>query len=165
MQSGFIGGIISFMLLLSYGAYTPTPALQAVTAHPPTAHLAFNTHTSADLGQFAGTWRSHSAVLTIAPDGSASFEGRAYRWCGSGVPQPCDTIDAQGLIHNGDHEQIQLSRVNGSIAYGTITTSSFHPAGMAVSVTLQPNDTLLYANNTPISLLCGPHAPVGTCGA
>ncbi len=165
MQSGFIGGIISFMLLLSYGAFAPTPALQAATAHPTTAHLAFNTHASADLGQLAGTWRSHGAVLSIAPDGSANFEGRAFRWCGSSEPQPCDTIDAQGLIHDGDHEQIQFSRVSGSIAYGTITTSSFHPAGMAVSVTLQPSDTLLYAGNTPISLLCGPHAPVGTCGA
>lgn len=118
-----------------------------------------------DFSRFAGVWVAHGASLSLAKDGTATFEGRTYNWCGSGVAQPCDSIDANSMIHSGHHEQIHFSRIAGPIAYGTIIASNFHPLGLAVTIELQPDDTLLYASNTVIALLCGPNAPVGTCGA
>lgn len=168
MRPGFLlktGWIFPFLFLLGCGTPAQSSALHAATIHTAATRLSYVSRANTDLSQFAGTWYAHGAVLTIASNGGATFEGRAYRWCGSGVSQPCDTIDARGYIHNGNHEQVQFSRVTGSTAYGTITSSSFHTVGMAVSVTLQPNGTLLYASNAPISLLCDPEAPVGMCGA
>lgn len=116
---------------------------------------------------FAGTWFAHGSSLQFSEDGQAIFQGRTYRWCGPGVVPPCDSIDARNVIHAGNQEQIRFSRIanSGSIAYGTIIASNFHPRGLAVTVELRPDHTLLYASHTPIALLCSPAAPVGMCGA
>lgn len=118
-----------------------------------------------DFRKFARKWVAHGAALDFAEDGKAFFVERVYRWCGSHVARPCDTIAPDGRITNGYQEQIQFSRVDGSVAYGTITASNFHPQGLAVTARLQSNDTLLYAGEIEIALLCGPKAPVGACGA
>lgn len=115
--------------------------------------------------QFVGVWFAHGSSLHIFGDGQATFEERTYRWCGPGVAPPCDWGDARGFIHAGNREHIQFVYRVGSIAYGTIVASNFHPLGLIVTIELQPNDTLLYASNIPIALLCGPAAPVGMCGA
>lgn len=157
--------IFSFIFFLGCGAAPQSAPGQQAAYHAGASNLSSTSRSAVDLSQFVGTWTAHGAALVIARDGTATFTARAYRWCGSGVPQPCDTIDTQDRIHDGNQEQLQLTRFSGSVAYGTVTTSTFHPAGLAVTLTLQPNDTLLYAGNAPISLLCGPAAPVGTCGA
>ncbi len=118
-----------------------------------------------DFSAFVGVWTAHSARLIFAKDGSATFDERTYSWCGPGVTQPCDSIDARGNIHPGNNEQMQFSRTASSIAYGIIISSNFHPRGFTVTVKLQPDNTLLYADHTAIALLCGPASPVGTCGA
>jgi hypothetical protein len=115
--------------------------------------------------RFAGTWIAHGSVLVISADGTATFVARTYRWCASNVPQPCDTIDTQGHIESGRRERLRLSHVNGPTAYATILSSTLHPTGLAVTLTLEPGDALLYAARTPIALLCGPAAPAGACGA
>lgn len=116
-------------------------------------------------GTFVGTWVAHGSRLDFFKDGHATFVGRTYRWCDSGVAAPCDSIDTRGFIHSGYQEQIQFSRVAGSVAYGTIVAGNFHPRGLAVTVKLRPDDTLFYASHRPIALFCGPAAPVGMCGA
>jgi hypothetical protein len=133
--------------------------MSLVRAHPQTP--------MPDFGRFVNRWFAHSAVLIFSPNGSIFFEKRVYRWCGPGVPPPCDTIDADGRIWPGYQEDAQFSRVTGSMAYGTITASNLHSNGLAVTVTLQAADTLLYtANGKQDSiLLCGPAAPPGECGA
>lgn len=160
--------ILCFIFFLGCGVPTRGGSLQTASGHADTANLSAisrSTHSAADLGQFAGTWTAHGAVLIVARDGTATFSARTYRWCGPNVLQPCDTLSAQGQIHNGDQEQILFSRVSGPVAYGTVLASTFQPAGLAVTLTLQPNDTLLYVAYTSIALLCGPNAPAGTCGA
>jgi len=118
-----------------------------------------------DFRIFARQWVAHGALLDFSADGKAVFMARAYRWCGPGVVQPCDTIEPGGRIHNGYQEQIQFSQVKDSVAYGTIAASNMHPKGLAVTATLQSNDVLLYAAETDIAHLCGPKAPLGACGA
>ena len=120
---------------------------------------------SSDFNGFAGVWLSHGTRLDFAKDGTATFDERTYSWCGPGVAQSCDSIDARGFIHPGHREQIQFSYAIGYVAYGTIIASNFHSRGLPVTVELQPDNTLLYSAHTLIALLCGPGAPVGTCGA
>jgi hypothetical protein len=157
--------VFSFVFLLGCGTTVQHQPAGQASAQSNTRALSSASRSTPDFRQFAGKWIAHGSILIISSDGTATFSARAYRWCGVGVPQPCDTMDARGRIENGDQEQIRFTRVSGSVAYGTILTSTFHPAGLPVTLTLEPNDTILYAANTPIALLCGPAAPVGTCGA
>src|SRR5579885_1099202 len=157
--------VFTFVFLLGCGTATQHQPMQQTNTQSNTRVLSSTSLSTPDFRQFAGKWIAHGSILIISPDGTATFSARAYRWCGVGVPQPCDTMDARGGIENGNREQARFTRVSGSVAYGTILTSTFHPAGLPVTLTLEPNDTILYAANTPIALLCGPAAPVGTCGA
>jgi hypothetical protein len=149
------------------GCGAATQSLLARQAH---AQVAISTHPSTtsapdDFQRFAGTWTAHGALLSVSPTGMATFTARTYRWCASGVAHPCDTIDTQGHIDDGARERLQFLRVSGSMASGKVLSSTVHPVGLAVSLTLKPGDTLLYRAQTSIALLCGPRAPAGTCGA
>lgn len=157
--------VFSFAFLLGCGTSVQHQPAGQVSAQSNTRALSSTSRSTPDFRRFAGTWIAHGSLLMISSDGMGTFSARAYRWCGLSVPQPCDTMDARGRIENGDQEQIRFTRVSGTIAYGTILTSTFHPAGLPVTLTLEPNNTILYAANTPIALLCGPAAPAGTCGA
>jgi hypothetical protein len=157
--------VFSFVFLLGCGTTVQHQPAGQAHAQSNTRALSFASRSTPDFRQFAGKWIAHGSILIISSDGTATFSARAYRWCGVGVPQPCDTMDARGHIENGDQEQARFTRASGNVAYGTILTSTFHPAGLPVTLTLEPNDTILYAANMPIALLCGPAAPVGTCGA
>lgn len=158
--------VLSYILFLACGSgcgpATPRQPARSQTAARADSSTYF---TAPGFARFAGTWTAHGAMLTISSDGAATFAARTYRWCAPGIPQPCDTIDAQGHLEAGNLERLRLSYVSGSTAYGTVLTSTFHPAGLAVTLTLQPHDTLLYAARTPIAFLCGPGAPAGACGA
>ncbi len=116
--------------------------------------------------KFVGTWTAHGAFLRISSDGGARFEERTYRWCGSGVAQPCDSI-TNNQITFGYHQQLALTGVNGTVAYGNIVASNDPPGQVnaVVTLTLGENDTLIYTDPVSVTLLCGPAAPAGTCGA
>lgn len=157
--------ILSFVFLLGCGTTTRHQPVQQTSIQNQTRALSSVSLSTPGFRQFAGKWIAHGSILIISSDGTATFSARAYRWCGVGVPQPCDTMDARGNIQNGDQEQVSFTRVSGPVAYGTVLASTFHPTGLPVTLTLEPNNTILYAANTPISLLCGPGAPAGTCGA
>jgi hypothetical protein len=144
----------------------------AHAASVPANHQSTSTSTtitaasSADFSKFAGQWVAHSAFLIVSPDGSANFGARTYNWCGPDVPQPCDSINGDQLRY-GYHARVALSGVSDSVAYGTVTESNQKPANLhtTVTLTLGPEDTLIYNNNGAIFFLCGPRAPAGTCGA
>lgn len=116
--------------------------------------------------KFVGTWVAHGAFLVVASDGSVKFEARTYNWCGPQVAQPCDFIK-ENTIFYGYHEQLALTNANDSIAYGTVIASNDPPEKLntPITLTLGPNDTLYYASQASITVLCGPAAPAGTCGA
>lgn len=154
-----------FFFLLACSIYPQNSALHATTTQGTSRTLAVISNQTSDFAKFVGTWNAHSALLTLSPDGNATFTQRTYRWCSAGVSQPCDTIDAAGNIQAGNRERLHFSRTSGSVAYGTVQNSTFQAKGLAVTLTLGPNDTLTYAAKTTISLLCGPTSPAGTCGA
>lgn len=151
------------ILLLGYGISAQSAYAQTVKARTqvqksgPPPISAFS--------RFSRAWVAHSAILIFAPNGQAVFAERTYTWCDAGKASPCDSINASGQIRSGYQEKMQFSRVSDSVAYGTIIASNFRPVGLAVTVSLLANDTLLYTANADKTLLCGPDAPVGTCGA
>jgi hypothetical protein len=161
--------ILSFVLFFGCWSGCRT-AIENPQARLANAQVDVRTQTSTlsttlDFRRFAGTWTAHGSLLSISPTGMATFTARAYRWCASGGAHPCDTMNAQGRIYDGKREHLQFLRVSGPRAYGKVLSSTFHPAGLAVSLTLETGDTLLYSAYTPIAFLCGPNAPAGTCGA
>lgn len=154
--------ISTFFLLLGCGIARYNGSTQPVTHARSVSPTSAST--SINPGKFTGTWIAHGAFMTIARDGKAVFEARTYSWCGPGVPQPCDSIKQNQILY-GHHQQLQLSQVNGSVARGVITSSNTSPTNTAVTLTLQSGDTLLYTVNGSTTLLCGPSAAPGTCGA
>lgn len=143
----------------------PGPAAQGQLVQPDARSRLSVLLATPDLRRFAGTWIAHGSLLTVTPAGKGTFVARTYRWCASGVPRPCDTIDAQGRLVDGNREQLQFFRTDGARAYGVVLSSTFHPTGLSVTLTLQPDDIVLYAARTPIAFLCGRNAPAGACGA
>lgn len=119
------------------------------------AHLSIQ-----ELRPFVGQWNAHFASLEVKSDGTAAFSARTYAFCGPEVPQPCDRIEGN-TIYPGIQETIAINSVKDQIAYGTIITGNKHPEGTKITLTLQPENTLQF-NET---LLCGPEAPAGYCGA
>ena len=107
---------------------------------------------------FIGTWYSHGDVLTIKQDGQAHFTGRVYRWCTEG-PAPCDTMDGNTIIP-GIQRAIVFEREQGNTLYGRVTSSTDHTEGHTVTASIKGNDMLDFNGE----VLCGPNAPLGTCG-
>lgn len=107
---------------------------------------------------FIGTWHSHADVLTIQQDGRALFDGRVYRWCTEGPP-PCDKLEGDKIIP-GIHKELVFNREQDKTLYGTIISSTDHTNGQTITARLSANDTLDLNGES----LCGPKAPVGTCG-
>jgi len=119
-----------------------------------------------DYSKFAGLWVAHGSFMIVSRTGEVYFGARVYRWCGPNVPQPCDSI-VNSQLRYGYYEQMLLASVRDSVASGKVTFSNFQPANQNTSMTLTlgPNDTLIYNNNGMLTLLCGKNAPANTCGA
>ncbi|BCL84512.1 hypothetical protein ccbrp13_69770 [Ktedonobacteria bacterium brp13] len=128
-----------------------------------------HTTTDSSLAGFTGTWYNHGGALKIAPDGTATFDARAYRWCGPGVPTPCDTMK-NNLIIDGIHMNILFNHAQGSTIYGRIMSATTHDSGFLVTLTLNHNNTatLNEEKSSPSHLneiVCNLQAQPGTCGA
>jgi hypothetical protein len=125
---------------------------------------------SSNFSSFVGTWYGHSRSLNFASNGHAHYTARAYRWCGPGISLPCDSWQGN-IIVDGINEQMVFKGASGPTAYGTIVSSTAGDTGQSVTLTVQPHDTLLLSFTSKIPvwgdqiLVCGPHAPVGSCGA
>jgi hypothetical protein len=122
------------------------------------------TSTRPDFQAFAHRWIAHGASLVFASNGQALFEERTYIWCSAGVHRPCDRM-RDNRIYPGYWETIQFTRVAGSTAFGEVRSGNLQTVGVTVRARLQAHDTLLYTSRGSLALLCGPHAPAGTCGA
>ena len=79
---------------------------------------------AAPFAPVSGNWDRHGFGLTVNDDGSASAVWRVYRWCGPGVPRPCDQI-VDNQILSGGHADITFSGPdeNGDFV-GEVTRSS-----------------------------------------
>ena len=159
-----------FWIFLSFLILGSGTGIAHAAQHPATGPRAWSTPITAisshDFSKFAGTWIAHGAFMIISADGNVKFEARTYNWCGSNTPQPCDSIKNNQIFY-GYHEHLSLANASGSVAYGNMVASTDSPArpNAAITLTLGPDDTLSYVNNASITLLCGPAAPAGTCGA
>jgi hypothetical protein len=160
-----ISGIISIIVVLASSylfAHHPNINVSTYTtnAQLPAAHRSQNTFSPQELQPFQGQWYMHGGLLTIQNDGRATFIARAYQNCGSGIKQPCDTWQGDRIIP-GIREEITITSIQGETAYGTIVNSSDNSTGQPATIKIQPQNTLLFNKRS----LCGPHAPVGYCGA
>ena len=161
-----LASIASFVLALLIGyltihsGYTASAQAQdgRSSSFQPPAHL--TTFSSEALRPFTGEWHFHTSLLTVGSDGYATFIARAYQFCGPGIAQPCDTWQGNTII-SGIRENIVITKIDGSTAYGIITSSTDNKIHQQVTLILQPNDTLTFNG----MLLCGPQGPVGHCGA
>ncbi len=166
-----VSWVFVFLLLLGTGTgiahATPRPLISQNNWSLPTSASSMTSTTFAgDFNKFAGLWVAHSAFMVVARDGNAHFGARTYNWCNTNAPPPCDSIVGDQLRY-GYHEQLLLSRMSDAVAYGTVLASNEHPANQktGITLTLEPDDTLLYASDSSVTLLCGPSAPIGACGA
>jgi hypothetical protein len=109
---------------------------------------------------FTGTWWHHGLTLQVLPDGRGSLSWRVYRWCGPGVPQPCDSMSGDTIVEGG-RAAISFQTVNarGGMAHGRVTSSSdpstvpFGTLGMV----LKPYGTAeLRAGDRVLTTICGP---------
>jgi hypothetical protein len=147
-------------LLLACGT-----AAQAISPNA-TAHAHSNKQ-NASLKPFVGTWYNHGSVLKISSNGDATYDARAYKWCGPGVSQPCDRFQGN-LIIDGIHMQIYFNSTKDSQAYGQINSSTTGDNGRSVQLTLNHDHTANFAKGGPTAfnqLVCDLQAPPGTCGA
>jgi hypothetical protein len=164
----FVFGLVVLcaLYLLYYLLFTLKPAPAAAPTSTPIS-TPTPTVSQPNFTDFVGTWDGHGRRLSFASDGHAQFIGRAYQWCGPGVSPPCDSMQGNFIV-GGINETMVFTRVNGSTAYGIVTSSTANNLGQAVSLTLQPNDVIAVYDGTKFangSILCGPQSPPGWCGA
>lgn len=152
--------VILFQALLSSRYSGIGPGTNSHPAHMPEAGMTRSSLPQEALRPFQGQWHIHAGVLMVNSDGSAVFIARAYKNCGAGIKQPCDTWKGD-LIIPGIREDITITSIKDKTAYGKITGSTDNTTGQQVTMTLQPQDMLLFNNVA----LCGPEAPLGNCGA
>ena len=145
--------------LLSLALFISNP-IAGAHAHADGAQKEQVNKTQQSLQSFVGQWYTHAGALTVRDDGTATFMARSYTKCGAGVPAPCDTWNGN-LIIPGINENIAIHDAGETSAHGIITSSTDGQQGKPVTMTLQPQDTLLFND----WLLCGPKAPTGYCGA
>lgn len=119
-------------------------------------------------GRFSGTWPTHGGYVWIGPRGNGYYKLRTYVNCSSTVLTDCDKFKGS-FIYPGGYGVFTLNRVASNIASGTITNSSTSWEIMTkVSFRLTNKDALVARGASDLlnrRRFCGPHAPVGYCGA
>jgi hypothetical protein len=78
---------------------------------------------SASYSAIAGTWLTHSGVLSISPGGQGWYSLRTYTWCNANRTTNCDRM-AGNSIYNGFFATFRLSRAALNGGSGMITDSS-----------------------------------------
>jgi hypothetical protein len=104
-----------------------------------------------------GGWGRHGAGLTVYDDGSAEAVWRIYRWCGPGVPQPCDRI-TDNRIFSGGHAALVFSGVDeAGVLQGEVnSTSDAELLDIGpVTLTPQPYGMALLEQGATQLMLCG----------
>lgn len=116
--------------------------------------------------RFVGRWFHHGGSLKIYPNGHAAYSYRLYVFCSRQRMTTCDKL-ANNTIYAGGFSAFTLHHRVGNKAYGSMDNSSFSwQVGTTVTLVARPNDTLtLYEAGTAPTVVCGPKAPPGFCGA
>jgi len=163
--AGWIFLIIA-LIIIGTGTIKTLPLLASSSVPGKTALKAESPpRVSPNFNPFVGTWYGHGRGLIFSANGHAQYIARTYQWCGQGVPSPCDSFQGNEII-SGNMEQLVFTRTAGQSAYGTVISSTVGNAGQRVTVSLQSKDIIaLYYDSSLYTVLCGPHAPVGYCGA
>jgi hypothetical protein len=146
------------VLLIGYTTNAASAATRSASIWPMSGEIP-------GFSRFVNPWYAHGAGLTVQPDGQAHYEARVYTWCGSGVQQPCDSIKGNEII-NGYKGDVRFFLVSDTVAYGIITSGNLQPIGSCVTLTLLPDDQLLFSAGKGMgNHLCGQNAPAEACGA
>jgi hypothetical protein len=171
-------GLAIFALGVVWSASKPQRPVRP--AEPPTVrHPVAPAAVTLSAGSFTGTWRVHTIIITIEPDGAGSAVWPTHIPCSTGGPASaataCDqstpgTIVVAGSpvpvvnISDGGRATIRLVSVTGSSASAVISGStepSTLPDGRAaLDVTTQ--DLLYLTPSSPTT--ASPFGKVGLCG-
>ena len=136
-----------------------TTAPTTTTSSPPPASTA-TAASAGTLGPLVGTWGVHGSGIAINSDGSFNFSARTYRWCGTGVPTPCDSEDGTTIV-TGIQITGTLHSTGPDSASGTVNTSTTPGIGPGSPLTVSFNSA---TGTVTLSLGSGAKA-VPLCGA
>ena len=106
---------------------------------------------------FAGGWSHHGFGLTVYDDGSGVAIWRVYRWCGPGVPEPCDLLTDNRII-SGGHADLTFTGIDEAGALQGEVSSATDTELLAdgpLSLTSQPYGMLLLEQGDTQLTLCG----------
>jgi hypothetical protein len=106
--------------------------------------------------RFSRPWGAHGRGLTLDATGHGSLHWRTYQWCKDDPRPPCDSIAPSGQIIYGGNAIVVLTTVEGSTAYGHISSST-DPRAWPVGpfqITVLPYDMVRLEPGA--ILLCGP---------
>ena len=153
------------MVLIAILALTSGLAVGRSTLGLPTASAAVPLAAS-PYARFMGGWFHHGGSLKIQANGHAMYSYRVYVFCNQQRTTACDKL-ANNTIYAGGFSVFALHHTVGNKANGVMNNSSFSwQVGTPVTLVAKPNDTLvLYEAGTAPTVLCGPKAPAGLCGA
>jgi hypothetical protein len=107
----------------------------------------------------AGDWDRHGFGLTVNADGTATAVWRVYRWCGPGVPEPCDRL-SDNRIYSGGHADITFTDADEAGALqGQVSDSTDDELLVdgPVSLSSLPNGMAHLEQGATGLDLCGPH--------
>jgi hypothetical protein len=149
-------------------------ALVAAALLGPSGPSATAQETAPSLDAIAGNWEHHGFGLQVNADGSASAVWRTYRWCGPGVPEPCDQIVNNRII-SGGHADLTFSDQDESGTFHGQVEATSDPRLLdlgPVDLTPQAYDMALLEQGSFQLVLCGEDAPnqapgdvLESCGA
>ena len=141
------------------------PSTSASTVPSPTSTpVPIPTSAPTGFGAFVGEWTFHGAVVVINPDGAGVANWRIYKWCSDDPTPPCDSVRGGDII-DGGKATFRLTSTKGTQAFGVVS-ATLDPGTVAdgpLVIQLLPNDYLHFPKLT--APLCGPRAPVASCGA
>jgi outer membrane protein assembly factor BamB len=137
----------------------PTPTPTPTPSPTPTAITYSTPKSDHDFSNLVGTWYwGHIGILTISSAGKATLN--------------ITCTGEKGCPENGNNATFQFTRIHGTIAYGTITSTNYHPnpdgfdPGKPITAQLEPNGVLaLSVQGTPGPDFCNAQASAqGVCG-
>jgi hypothetical protein len=117
----------------------------------------------ATMTSFVGDWLAHVGSFSVKQNGHAFLVVRVYgQPCSPPkVKPPCD-LEENGQIIDGIQEEMIFSSISGATAHALIVRSTTGDKGKSVAIILGENDTIEVRG---FDTFCGPHSPMGYCGA
>jgi len=83
---------------------------------------------------FKGSYYHHGVSVSVDAAGNGRISYRTYKWCGPGVPQPCDSI-VNNYIYDGGKAAFKLtSPLSSHTGVGVITSGNQLRPGQRVTL-------------------------------